>query len=141
MNEVLSIILKDTCSLTQLKYRLRLLKSNLLDSFFGAKSQDATALIQANTSISPHDLTWLKSLPEDFYNSFTKDNVYEIFTNLEKEANSLPTLIMYLTFEPDEATLNQIGIFVRQASSLPALLLFMLRRFSSNCFSVLMIVK
>lgn len=103
MNDTLAIILKDTYSLSQLKHRLRILKSSLLKAFFGG----------ANLSFSPEQLSWLKSLPTDFYHKFTKDNVYQIFTEMEKEISKLKTLTMYLTFEPDSAALYEIGAYIR----------------------------
>ncbi|OGE64836.1 hypothetical protein A3I48_04475 [Candidatus Daviesbacteria bacterium RIFCSPLOWO2_02_FULL_36_7] len=103
MNDILSIILKDTYSLSQLKHRLRILKSSLLKAFFGGE----------NLTFSPTQLSWLKSLPTEFYQKFNKDNVYQIFTEIEKEISKLKTLTIYLTFEPDELTLTQLGAYVR----------------------------
>lgn len=104
-NEIFNIILKDTFSLAQFKHRLRLLKSNLLKNFFGTQDESLPLYAQ--------DLSWLKSLPATFYEKFNKDNVYEILSNLEKQASNLPLLTMYLTFEPDEVVLSQIGSFCR----------------------------
>ena len=70
MNDLMPVLLKDTYSLSQLKHRLRILKTNLLKSFFGGQAE----------SIPPADLNWLKSLPSPFYTNFTKDNVYKIFS-------------------------------------------------------------
>ncbi len=112
---ILDIILKDTYSLSQLKHRLRILKSNLLKTFFGGESQDL--------SLATQDLNWLKSLPESFYQKFTKDNIYQILSDLEKEIPNLPTLTVYLTFEPDDATLAQLGSVARKTFSSPSLVL------------------
>lgn len=103
MDNLLAIILKDTYSLTQLKHRLRLLKTYLLHVFFGGEA----------ISFSPPELNWLKSLPNTFYHQFTKDNVYQIFTDFDNAVKKFNTLTMYLTFEPDDATLTQIGTYVR----------------------------
>lgn len=115
MNELLSILLEATYSLTSLKHRLRILKSNLLKTFFGGEDQ---AL-----SLTPQDLNWLRSLPDSFYRKFTKDNIYQILDDMEKEIPNLPTLTMYLTFEPDEATLVQIGSVARRNFNSPSLIL------------------
>ncbi|MBI4035410.1 F0F1 ATP synthase subunit delta [Candidatus Daviesbacteria bacterium] len=104
MNEILTIILKDTYSLSQLKHRLRILKTSLLKAFFGSKEE---------ISFSPDELSWLKSLPDNFYQKFSKDNIYQIFTEFEQEISKLQTLTIHLTFEPDESTLAQIGTYVR----------------------------
>ncbi|MBI2086003.1 hypothetical protein HYT74_01545 [Candidatus Daviesbacteria bacterium] len=103
MDDTLAVILKDTYSLSQLKHRLRILKSSLLRAFFGGE----------NLSFTPEQLSWLKSLPTEFYQKFNKDNVYQIFTEIDKEMGKLKTLTMYLTFEPDEMTLAQLGTYIR----------------------------
>lgn len=106
MNEILNTILKDTYTLTQLKHRLNILKSYLLNSFFSSGTQ--------NEALSSPDLNWLKSLPPTFYQQFTKDNVYKIFADLESKINQFQPLIIYLTFEPDDAAISQIGAFARK---------------------------
>jgi len=82
--EILNTVLKDTYSLTNLKHRLRILKSNLLKTFFGGESQ--------TSSLTAQDLRWLQSLPEGFYRKFTKDNVYQILADLEKGIPNFPIL-------------------------------------------------
>lgn len=109
MNEILAIILTTTYSSTQLKHRLRLLKSNLLKTFFGQAGEDLPAI--------PQDLNWLQSLPDNFYQQFNANNVYKIFSDLEDQTHNLPILTLYLTFEPDEATLAQISTFTRKLFS------------------------
>lgn len=118
MDNVLTIILKDTYSLTQFKHRVRILKANLLKTFFSGEAGHTPEM-----SIAPQDLNWLKSLPLDFYQKFTQENVYKIFSDLDDQAARLPILTMYLTFEPDEASLSQLGSFTRKQFNLPPLLL------------------
>ena len=105
MNEILATVLKDTYSLTQLKHRLNLLKSYLLKAFFGN--------LEA-TPIPPQDLNWLNSLPEQFYQQFNKDNVYTIFNQLGSAVSKFTPLTIYLSFDPDDATLSQIGTNARK---------------------------
>ncbi len=108
MDDILTIVLQNTYSLSQLKTRLRVLKSNLLKTFFGG-AQDLSG-----GTLSTTDLNWLQSLPPIFYQKFTKDNVYQIFTSLEKTILSLPVLTAYLTFEPDNISLSQLGAAARK---------------------------
>lgn len=126
MDPTLAIILKDTYSTTQLKHRLRILKAELVNKFFGGGPEDGynpglgNAALKGNKpglnigSLSPQDQNWLKSLPADFYKKFNKSNVYKIFSDLESKISNIPTLTLYLTFEPDESTLEQIGNFARK---------------------------
>lgn len=115
MDEIQGSILKDTYSLSQLKHRLRILKANLLKTFFGGEDKEE--------SISPQDLAWLKSLPLAFFQKFTKDNIYQIFSDLDDRAHDLKILTLYLSFEPDENVLSQIGSYARKTFEMPQLLL------------------
>lgn len=114
IDETLSTILKDTYSLTQLKTRLNILKASLLKTFFGSNGQNI---------IPNQDLTWLKAIPVSFFQKFNKDNVYKIFSDLDKNSSHLQILTIYLTFEPDTPTISQIGLTARNTFSLPYLLL------------------
>lgn len=105
MNQILTTILQNTYTLTQLKHRLNILKSFLINSFFSNQTQ---------VSLPPSDLNWLKSLPPSFYQQFNKDNVYQIFADLENNIKSLQPLIVYLSFEADDSSTSQIGIFARK---------------------------
>lgn len=118
MNQILTTILANTYSLTQLKHRVRILKTNLLKTFFGTEPG-----YTSEVNLAPQDLNWLKSLPADLYQKFTKENVYQIFSDLDDNIAHLPILTMYLTFEPDEPALTQLGSFTRKQFSLPNLLL------------------
>lgn len=115
MDDILATILKNTYSLSSLKHRLRVLKTYLTQQFFGSTGETPPPLTE--------DLNWLKSLPPDFYQKFTKDNVYDTLATLDKTITGLQMLTIYLTFEPDEATLNELGTKARATFGLPALLL------------------
>ena len=106
MNDLLTTILKDTYTLAQLKHRLKILKTQFLETFFGG--------ISLSESNSAQDLNWLKVLPSEIYQKFTKDNVYKIFEDLEKAVTKKQVLTIYLTFEPDDAAISQISTFARK---------------------------
>lgn len=105
MDQILNTILKNTYSLTALKHRLRVLKSYLSSQFFQGES---------NEEFAASDSTWLSSLSPSFFQQFTKDNISEIFNDLESRINKLKILTMYLPFDADELTLSRIGEFARK---------------------------
>lgn len=105
MENILNTILKDTYTIAELKHKLNILKSYLLQNFFGAQAQKEWAA---------QDLVWLKSLSPAFFQSFNKDNVYNFFTEAEKQIAQIKILTIYLTFEADDQTLTQIGQFGRK---------------------------
>ena len=112
MDQILPIILKDTYCLTQFKHRLNILKSYFLQTFFGGPK----------TILNQKDEDFLKSLPPLFFQQFNKDNVYNMFNDIENQIKKLPALTIYLTFAADDQTLSQIGSFVRKAYN-PSLML------------------
>lgn len=114
MNDLLNAILTNTYSLTQLKHRLNILKTYLVKAFFGETEQ---------LPLSREDLTWLNSLPEQIYQKFNKDNVYQIFDELQQLSSKLTPLTIYLTFDPDDATLAQIAGYVRKVFANPFLII------------------
>lgn len=104
MNSILNTILKDTYTLILLQHRLRILKSYLISQLFGANGQ----------ALPAEDLTWLKSLPPNFYQQFTKDNIYQLFLEGENQLQKIPALIIYLPFEVDDQAQSSLGEAVRK---------------------------
>ena len=102
MSDILTTILNNTYTLTQLKHRVLVLKSYLEQQFF-----------MTDKAQTQPDL-WIKTLPTDFLTKFNKDNLSSIFQGLEEEIQKIQALTLYLTFDPDETTIMSIGEFVRR---------------------------
>ncbi len=104
-DEIINTILKETYSVAELTHKISILKSYVLDSLFTSQSK---------IIFLEKDLAWLKSLPPAFWQNFTKDNVYDLFSELEKQKNNLKVLTIYLSFDPDENALSQINAMARK---------------------------
>lgn len=104
---IFSSILANTYTLSRLNHRLHILKDYLLSQLFSFGNQPKSA------ELAEEDLAWLRSLGHDFYQQFNKNNVYEVFAGMEGEKKNIPTLIMYLTFEPSEAQIQELGSYAR----------------------------
>lgn len=117
-DQLLSIILADTYTLKSTRQRFNLLKAMLLSRLFGGKEFDPS-LYDRN------DLAWLNSLGEPFYQNFTKENIYQLFAELENKVKSLPQLVIYTAFDPGEEEIRQIGSWIR--TNLTAIKLFDLK--------------
>ena len=103
MDEVLNAILKDTYTYTHLKHRLRVLKSYLISKLFTSTPPP----------LETSDDDWLNSLQPNFYQQFNKDNVYQIFSDLEAKIAQSPKLLVYIPFTAPYQTVAQIGQFIR----------------------------
>ncbi|MBI2020461.1 hypothetical protein HYS94_03480 [Candidatus Daviesbacteria bacterium] len=112
--QILTTILNDTFTVTQLKHRLVMLKSYLTKKLFGTSDE---------TNLEQTDLNWLSSLGEAFYQKFTKDNVYQILNDLQTQTNQIVPLTIYLPFEVEQSSSAQIGSFARTSFNHPTLLL------------------
>ena len=106
MSPILTLLLKDTFTLRGLKYRVNILRFYLIRYFFGTQSQE-------ERQWDDKDLVWLIPLASQISQKFTKDNIYDAFADLEKQVSQLKVIIVYLTFEPDEFSLREIGTKVR----------------------------
>lgn len=102
--DLLSIFLQNTYSLASLKHRLRILKLKLSHDFYGG---------EVSESFSPQDLAWINSLPQPFLEKFTKDNLSEIFADMEEKINKLQTLVIFLPFETNDEVIQLIGAKAR----------------------------
>lgn len=104
--EILNKLLENTFTATLLKHRLRILKTILLKNLFGGEAQ--------TEQLVPRDMDWLNSLSPAFVQQFNKDNVYQIFNDIEAKLKSIPVLIIYLPFDANDQTIYQIGSFIRK---------------------------
>src|SRR3989344_62688 len=103
MNNILDIILKDSYTLNLVKHRVKTLKSYLISQLF---SREKAAL-------ESEDLIWLNSLDTSFYQQFSKDNIYEIFSDIEAKIGLLPLLNIYVPFATNAQVISQIGQYLR----------------------------
>lgn len=105
MDDTLQIILQDSYSLSSVKHHLRVLKAQLSRGFFGA---------EAIKDLSDADLIWISSLPKDFLTRFNKDNLSQIFSELEAKINQIQTLIIYIPFESNDEIAKAISTKIKE---------------------------
>lgn len=108
MDNILNTLLTDTYTQTALKHKLAVLKTYLLQSFYGSEQK---------AELMEKDVIWLRSLPPVFFQNFNKDNTSDLILNLEKSITQLKTLIVYLAFEADDSSLSYIGRYARKTFS------------------------
>lgn len=106
MDNILTIILKDTYTLSGLKHRIRILRAYLENALFGGGQK---------TDFSPQDFAFISSLGQVDLGQFTKDDLYQKFQNFEAEISKLPILTIYLPFESTDASSLQIGSYIRKS--------------------------
>lgn len=106
MNEdFLNILLKENYTLSQLKSRLKIIKSQLSKKFFGGEEGEV---------LTSKDSAWFNSLPKEAIGKFNKDNLSQLLTDLANKINNLEILTIYLSFEADDDVLDQIGQKARE---------------------------
>lgn len=105
--QLLQVITQETYTLTRLKSRVRILKNFLIAKIF--QSQE-----QIDADLSAEDQKWLSALDQNTIAQINKDNVYELFTSIEKKIDSLPVIVMYLPFDAPEIEVAKYGTKARQ---------------------------
>lgn len=115
MNDILNTILQNTYTQTQLKHRVRLLKSYIEKTLFTTDGNLKDASLA--------DINWLRSLPDAFYKNFNRENIYQKFSEIEPEIEKLSALTLYLSFEPNDEAISYIGELVRKTFANAGLLI------------------
>ncbi|OGE37328.1 hypothetical protein A3D79_00090 [Candidatus Daviesbacteria bacterium RIFCSPHIGHO2_02_FULL_39_8] len=108
--KILTTILNNTYTLSQLRKRVNILKNYLTLRFFG-NSQEWEK--QAN-QFDPEEIAWLQNLDETFWQNFNKDNVYPIFEEIEKNLAKANILNVYLPFETNSQIAATLGQYMRK---------------------------
>ena len=103
MDPIFETILKNTYTQSQFKHRLRILKSFVSQKLFGGQ----------DSQLNETDLAWIKTLPEAFFQNFTKDNCTDYFKAVEERLANTPSLMLNIAFEPNDEALSEIGQFTR----------------------------
>ncbi len=114
---------KTTYSLQQARARLRMLREYIIDYFFSSpakggmtpesdsgRGQNDGSRLRSNNIRDP----WLKSLGEEFYKEFTKENVYQKLKELEDALVATEPLVVYMAFDMPDEELNKLGPWLRK---------------------------
>lgn len=104
--DILSTILKTTYTLRDVKHRIRILKSFIEQKLFGSAKNIET--------LASEDTSWLQTLGPDFMAQFNKNNVTAAFEEAEQAIEKSEAVILYLPFQTDQATVDQLGVWFRQ---------------------------
>lgn len=97
--EIVKEFLEDVYTKDQALEKFDLLEKFLVDKFF--------------SSSSPQLPSSLKGLSDEFYNYFTREEVYQKLSSLEKTLNRLKPLIIYLAFDPPQREIRELGRFIK----------------------------
>lgn len=103
-NQILERILITTFTLGSFKKRVKALKSRLSEFFFGGKT---------NPLLEQEEKIWLNSVGVGLVNMFSKDTLDETIRKLENYSDSVKPLTVYLSFEPSEQQVEELGSWVR----------------------------
>lgn len=109
--DLLDQVLATTYTLPDALSRLRTLKDLILLELFGHGEQPNADKAPESTGKQPG---WFASLGKEFFHTFTRENVYKIFDEMEVEVKKIQPLVMYLPFELPDEEMEQVGQHLRQ---------------------------
>ena len=98
-----SAILSDTYTARKLQKRLRVLKNYFLSQFFNssAPTGDEDEIVE--------EREWLESIDKENLAQITKDNVYQVFANLEARIKQIKLLTIYIAFDLPKEEITRLG--------------------------------
>lgn len=106
--ELFKSILVDTYTVRKLQKRVRVLKMYMLTKIFNS------AIQPLEESEMQEEKEWFESIHFKFVSQITKDNVYQIFANLEERIKAIRLLTVYVAFEMPKDELTRFGKALRE---------------------------
>lgn len=114
MNEtkVLSSVIKTSYTKPDILRRLRLYRSFLEHKFYkkGKKTLDQF-LADASATSDDHEV--IVGWGSEFHRNFTKETAYDILESVNSGLKTVPTLSLYLPFDPKGADVVKLGTWFR----------------------------
>jgi F0F1-type ATP synthase delta subunit len=112
-NSILNILLPVTYTKISFLRRIRLIRQYLESVFFSANNQTLAEYLQEQHE-DITDITTLSQLPKEFTNQFSKDTFYHLLQEASTEANNVPAVTMYTSFQPTEEYISGFCEWFRQ---------------------------
>lgn len=126
MNNLLTTILTNTYTQSDLNHRLGLLKG-FLEFWYYQPHEKTNFLFLLNEFFtrgeeSRDEFNALNFWGPNFYGEFSKENLYQLLNQIKKEAEALPTVTIFLPFVPPIYEIPKLGEWFRQNVSLAAVI-------------------
>lgn len=116
-NQLLDIVLTNTYAIADLKNRLTILREFLEDYFFTPHEHPNLIFLLNEFFVrkdeSRDEFNALNAWGYGFYSQFTKENLYQTLDSIEKSADELPTVTLFLPFAPTLYETPRLGKWLR----------------------------
>ena len=116
-NQLLDTILTNTYSTADLQHRLTLLREFLEDFFFTPHEHPNLIFLLNKFFVrkneSRDEFNALNAWGYSFYSQFNRENLYPTLEAIEKSAESLPTVTLFLPFVPPMYEVPKLGKWLR----------------------------
>lgn len=109
--DLLNQLLKDTYTEITALRRLRVLRAVITAKLF---TREGVKLEEISEE-SSQDQFWINSLDKNFWENFSRDNVYHLFDDLQKELAAIQPLTIFLPIELPPAEINRLGQYLRES--------------------------
>ena len=111
--KLLETILKTSYSKVEIYRRIRLWRSFLESEFFGKGKKSSLSEFLKKEAADPEDAKVMDDWGDGFFDTFTKDNAYEITDALTEAIKNLPLVNLYVPFEPGQKDIEAYGVWFR----------------------------
>lgn len=116
IDSLIQKVIDNSYTKTDITRRTRLLREYLEKTFFTPEMHEMTKFLitrQATTDDIDTFLSW----GEDFFNTFTRDNIYSIMSDIDDRVKHAPIVVLYIPYDPVPAEVVKLGKWFRRSVS------------------------
>jgi hypothetical protein len=113
ISDLSNTVIKNAYTRKDISRRLRFIRELLEQEFFkGDDKPDVTKFLLTRHATTD-DIDAFLSFGNDFYKSFNQDNIYKILKSISETIKKLPSIRLYIPYEPVPAEIIKIGKWFR----------------------------
>ena len=111
--KLLSMLLRETYTKSDILRRLRLLREYLEFKYFSSERQTDLSYFLAKHNVPEVDIGVFASFSDEFYASFTKENAYTELTKLSEAVDKQPQIVVLVPYDFGAEEIMRLGRWMR----------------------------
>ncbi len=120
-DELRDTLINSSFTMADVQRRTRFLQGFLESQFFATNGTDLKSFLQAHDATQT-DVEVMLGWGATFYQAFTRSNLYELIKAITESIRSLPSMVLYLPYTPDDAGRAFVGATLRKIVGSPVIL-------------------
>ncbi|OGG30044.1 hypothetical protein A3A63_01845 [Candidatus Gottesmanbacteria bacterium RIFCSPLOWO2_01_FULL_46_9] len=112
--ELFQAIIDTSFVKTDVMRRTRIIREFLEQKFYTPGEKRGLTAFLEHTNTSDDDMKIMEHWGEPFFNSFTKENAYDLLENVKGRMNDLPTINLYVPLTLGPTDIPRLGAWCRK---------------------------